>query len=80
MAIRLLERVPIEQIEQQAKPVNLGRVLQLLVVGLFYLLGFVARKAVLLVGVTLGWAIAAVVTGWQDAAKPAEERRRSPSG
>jgi len=30
--------------------------------------------------VTLGWAIAAVVTGWQDAAKPAEERRRSPSG
>ncbi len=77
MAVRLLERVPIERIEQQAKPVDLGRVLMVLVVGVFYLLGFVVRKTALMLGVLLGWAVAAVMEGWQDAGKPAEERRRA---
>ena len=77
MAVRLLERVPIERIESEAKLVDLGRVLMTLVVGLFYLLGFVARKTVLVLGVGLGWMLAAARTGWQDAAVPAEERRRA---
>jgi hypothetical protein len=77
MVVRLAERVSIDRIEAQAKPVNLGRLLQVLIVGFFYLLGFVVRKAVLVVGVTLGWMIAATKTGWQDAAVPAEERRRA---
>jgi hypothetical protein len=77
MAVRLLERVPVDRIEERAKPVDLGRVLMVLVVGFFYLLGFIARKAMLGLGVLLGWAVAAVVEGWQDAGKPAEERRRA---
>ncbi len=77
MSVRLLERVPIERIEQQARPVDLGRLLVVLVVGFFYLLGFAARKVVLVLGVTLGWVIAATRTGWQDAAVPAKERRRA---
>ena len=77
MAVRLLERVPIDRIQAQAKPVDLGRVLATLVVGFFYLLGFVVRKVALMLGVLLGWVIAAVVTGWQDAGKPAEERRHA---
>jgi hypothetical protein len=48
-----------------------------LIVGFFYLLGFIARKTMLGLGVLLGWAVAAVVEGWQDAGKPAEERRRA---
>ena len=77
MSVRLLERVPVERIEAQARPVDLGRLLVVLVVGFFYLLGFAARKVVLVLGVTLGWVIAATRTGWQDAAVPAEERRRA---
>ncbi len=77
MAIRVLERVPIDRIEERSAPVDLGRLLMLAVVGFFYLLGFMARKAMLVLGVVLGWMIAAVVTGWQDAGKPAEERRRA---
>jgi len=77
MAVRLLERVPIERIEAQAKPVDLGRLLMVLLVGFFYLLGFVARKVLLVAGVGLGWMIAATRTGWQDAGVPAEERRRA---
>ena len=75
MAVRLLERVPIERIEEQARPVDFGRLLMTLIVGLFYLLGFIARKVALVLGVGLGWMLAAAKTGWQDAAKPAAERR-----
>jgi len=75
MATRLLERVPLDRIEQQAQPVDVGRLLMLAVVGVFYLLGFVAAKVVIGLGVLLGWAVAAVKTGWQDAYLPAEERR-----
>ena len=77
MAVRLLERVPIDRIEERAEPVDLGRLLMVVVVGVFYLLGFVTRKTALMVGVLLGWVVAAVVEGWQDAGKPAEERRRA---
>lgn len=77
MAIRLLERVPVERIQEQAKPVDVGRLLMLAVIGVFYLLGFVTAKLVILLGVLLGWALAAVRTGWQDAHQPAGERRRA---
>lgn len=75
MATRLLERVPVDRIEAEAKPVDLGRLLMVLIVGLFYLLGFVARKTVVVAGVGLGWMLAAAKTGWQDAAVPPAERR-----
>jgi hypothetical protein len=74
MALRLLERVPVDRIQEQSKPVDLGRVLMVLVVGVFYLLGFIARRAVLVLGVGLGWMLAAAQTGWQDAGAPSAER------
>ena len=77
MAVRLLERVPMQRIQEQARPVDLGRLLVLLVVGLFYLLGFVARKTVMVLSIGLGWMVAAVRTGWQDAGRPVEERSRA---
>jgi len=77
MATRILERVPLDRIEQHAQPVEGGRLLMAAVVGVFYLLGFIAAKTVILLGVVLGWAVAAVKTGWQDAHLPAEERRRA---
>ena len=75
MATRILERVPLDRIEQQARPVDVGRLVMLAVVGVCYLLGFVVAKAVILLGLVLGWAVAAVRTGWQDAHLPAEERQ-----
>lgn len=77
MALRVLERVPVDRIEAQAKPVDLGRLLMVLVIGLFYLLGFITRKVLLVAGMGLGWMLAAAKTGWQDAAKPAEEQHRA---
>ena len=84
MAIRLIDRVPMDRIESQAEPVQFGRLLAALVVGTFYLAGFVARRewqglGLLLHGVSVaaGWAVAAVRIGWQDAGTPAEERQRA---
>lgn len=84
MATNLLERVPLERIEEQARPVDLGHVLKVLIVGVFYALGFMVRRewsglGLLLHGVSVGagWAKAAIVTGWNDAGMPAEERRRA---
>ena len=84
MATRLLERVPIDRIEQRADPVDLGRLLAAVMVGVFYLAGWIARRewqglGLLLRGVSVGagWAVAAARTGWQDAGAPAEERQRA---
>jgi hypothetical protein len=72
MATRLLDRVPLERIEQRARPVNLGRALVTLVVGVFYALGWLAGKVVLVAGVALGWAWAAAAEGYADGRKPTE--------
>ena len=77
MAIRLLDRVPIDRIEAQAKPVDLGRVCKVAVMAVVYGLAFSTRKVGIGIGVTLGWIGAAAKTGWQDAAMPAEERARA---
>lgn len=77
MAVRLLERVPVQRIQEQAQPVHVGRLLMILIVGTFYLLGFVARKCSIVLSVSFGWMLAAVKTGWQDAGVPAGERRRA---
>lgn len=76
MALRVLDRVPVDQIEAEAKPVDLGRLLMVLIVGLFYMIGFGARKVLLVAGMGLGWMVAATRTGWQDAAIPPAERRQ----
>lgn len=77
MATRLLDRVPLDRIEAQARPVNLGRLVMAALVGVFYVLGWLAAKIVIVAGVALGWAWAALRTGWADAHQPAEERRRA---
>jgi len=77
MAVNLAGRVPLERIGRRARPVRLGPLVAACAVGALYALAFGVRKAALVAGVLLGWAAAALVTGWQDAARPAEERRRA---
>jgi hypothetical protein len=63
MATRILDRVPLDRIEGEARQVHLGRALLTLLVGLFWALGWLAGKATLAVG----FAYAAAKTGFQDA-------------
>jgi len=63
----VLERVPVDRITAEARDVQLARTLLTLVAGFFYVLGWLAGKAV---GVVLGavvWCFAAMKVGWQEA-------------
>jgi hypothetical protein len=76
MATRLLERVPMQRISEQAQPVHLGRLLLTVLVGVLYVLGWLAAKTVIGLGVMLGWTVAAARTGWQDAYQASADRRQ----
>jgi hypothetical protein len=68
MATQLLDRVPVERISAEARQVNFGRLLLTLLVGVFWLVGWVAGKASL--GLAFCWA--AVKIGWTEARTPSE--------
>ncbi len=63
MAVRLIKRVPTEEIRADAEQLHLGRLLLTLLVGVFFLIGWTAGKA------SLGtrFALAAVRQGWKEA-------------
>jgi hypothetical protein len=58
MATRVLDAVPLERIQAEARQVHLGRALLTLLIGVFWLLGWLAGKATL--GLAFCWAAAKV--------------------
>jgi len=63
MVTQLLHRVPVDRIQAEAREVHLGRILLTLLVGVFFLLGWLAGKATLAVG----FSYAAAKVGFQEA-------------
>ena len=63
MAIRLLDHVPVDQIEVEATQIRPGRGLRTLLIGVFYAIGWTAGKA----SVAGRLAMAGVRRGWKDA-------------
>jgi hypothetical protein len=66
----VLERVPVDRIDAQARQVEVGRLLLTVFVGMFWLVGWTARKAVR----ALAYVGTAVAVGWRDAAGRKESR------
>ena len=69
----VLDRVPTDRIAERAEEIHLGRALLTLFVGVFWLVGWTGRKALL----GLGYVAGAVQVGWADAGapRPAQGRR-----
>jgi hypothetical protein len=63
MTTNLLDRVPVDRIQAEAREVHFGRLLLTLLVGVFYALGWLAGKVSL--GLAFCWA--AVKIGWTEA-------------
>ena len=63
MVTQLLDRVPVDRIQAEARQVHLGRALLTLLVGVFWLLGWLVGKATLAVG----FAYAAAKIGFLEA-------------
>lgn len=69
---KVLDAVPLERIDAEARQVHLGRALLTLLVGLFWLLGWLAGKATL----AIGFAYAAAKVGFTEARNPTGGPRR----
>lgn len=67
----VLDRVPTDRIADRAAQVHIGKALLNLLLGVFWLIGWTGRKALL----ALGYIAGAVQVGWQDAAPRPRERR-----
>lgn len=76
MVTRLLDRVPTERIQAEARQVDLGRLLLNLLLGVFWLLGWLVGMA----AVGVSFAYASAKTGWQDAHTQAGRPPRARSG
>lgn len=75
MAVRFLDRVPTERIQAEARQVDLPRLLLNLLLGVFWLLGWLVG----MVSVGIGFAYAAAKTGYQDARSQAGRPPRARS-
>jgi hypothetical protein len=73
MATRLVDRVPLERIQAEARQINLGRALLTALVTVFWLLGWLAGKLTLAVG----FAYAACKVGYAEARNPTKAGPRA---
>lgn len=60
-------RLDVERVSAEAREIHLGRALLTLVVGGFWLLGWLTAKLVIGAGTAITFALAAAKVGWQDA-------------
>ncbi|MCP2327600.1 hypothetical protein HDA40_006107 [Hamadaea flava] len=66
-----LDRVDVDAIRTRAAQINFRRLLLTLIVGLFWLIGFAARRAF----VAAAYLAAAVQVGWREAGPPDTDQR-----
>lgn len=62
----ILDTVPIERINTQARQIQFRRVLLTLIAGLFYVLGWTVARAFGVLWLALAWSATAIKVGWQE--------------
>ena len=63
----MLERVPLDRIEQRARQARPGRAVLVVVASVLFGLGWLAFKACAVTWLALAWCGSAVIEGWQSA-------------
>ncbi|MFI0718914.1 hypothetical protein [Streptomyces sp. NPDC021224] len=71
MAVSWVQRVPVDQITEQAKRVRFWRTVATVLAGLLWGLGWLAAKCCAAAWLAVTWAVVAVKVGWRDARRPA---------
>ena len=66
----IIDQIPLERINAEARKANFGRLLLTLIAGLFYLIGWVAARFFF----ALAWCGAAVKVGWQEGRRTGDRR------
>jgi len=70
MTTSVLDRVPVDEIREQASQARPGRVALTLVAGVFFCLGWVSAKAFAVLWLAVAWSAMAIKVGWQSAHGP----------
>lgn len=72
MAVAWVQRVPVDQISEQAKEVRFWRTVLTMLAGLLFGLGWLAAKGFAVAWLALSWSVIAVRVGWREARGPAD--------
>ena len=73
----LAERIPLDEITEQAREVRPARTVLTLIAGALFGLGWLAAKAFAVAWLCLSWSWTAVRVGWQSAHGPSRASRMS---
>jgi fatty acid desaturase len=65
--LSILDRVPLDRINEQARAARPGRALLTILAALFFAIGWVAGKTITVIWLSIAWSFAAVKVGWQEA-------------
>jgi hypothetical protein len=65
--VTVLERVPLDRIEQRARQARPGRAVLAVIAAVLFGLGWLAYKTVAVALFAVAWCGAAVIEGWQSA-------------
>lgn len=71
MAVTWVQRVPVDQINEQAKEVRFWRTVLTVIAGLLFALGWLAAKGFAVTWLAVSWSVVAVRVGWSEARGPA---------
>lgn len=69
--LSILDRIPVDRINTEARQIQFGRAVLTLLAGLLYVIGWTVAKVFAVIWLALTWSWTAVKLGWQ------EGRRRS---
>jgi hypothetical protein len=72
----VLEHVPVEQINRQAREIHFWRTMLTLCAGLLFGLGWLVAKAFAVAWLAMAWTATAVKVGWQEGRKSAAPSSR----
>lgn len=72
----MLERIDVARISDEAHQIDIGRTLLTLLMGFFWLLGWLVGKLAIGIGAAITYPIAAARVGWRDAHQPSVRTRR----
>jgi hypothetical protein len=70
----VLQRVPVEQINREAREVHFWRTVLTFIAGLLYGVGWFTARAFGLLWLALAWTAVAVKVGWVEGRKPRRAR------
>lgn len=73
--LSILDRVPVDRINAEAKQLHLGRALLTALAGLLYLIGWTLARVATYAWIAITWSVAAVKLGAQDGWKLPDRER-----